>query len=83
VRGRHRQRLVDAVRHSAVDPTFKPRRKASRILSRHPGVVGAARRRLEEELAGIVEADSMKFTELLGPGSPSGLLAELAFAGDD
>ena len=83
VRGRHRQRLLDAVRHSAVDPGFKPRRKAARILSRHPGVVEAARRRLEEELAGIIEADSMKFTELLGPSSPAGLLAELAFAEED
>jgi hypothetical protein len=39
--------------------------------------VDLARRRLEEELAGIVDADANRFLHPLGPGVPDGLLADL------
>jgi hypothetical protein len=82
VRRRKRERLVDAIRRAAVDPRFRPGRKEARILDRHPGAVDAARRRLAEELAGIIHADSMRFLESLGTGSPDGLLAAMTLAGD-
>lgn len=82
VRRRKRDRLVDTIRRSSVDRRFRPGRKEARILARHPGVLEAAQRRLEEELAGIIHADSMRFLERLGTGSPDGLLAELTLAED-
>lgn len=81
VRRRKRDRLVDTIRRAAVDPRFRPDRKATRVLDRHPGIVGAARRRLEEELKGIIHADSMRFLERAGAGSPDGLLAKMTVAG--
>ena len=82
LKGRHRERFIAAIRNTAVDPDYAPRGKVARILARHPGAVDAARRRLEDELAGIIAADAVRFEELLGAGSPEGLLAELTLAGD-
>jgi hypothetical protein len=81
VRRRRRDRLVNTIRCAAVDPGFRPDRKAQRVLDRHPGIVGAARQRLEDELKGIIHADSMRFHERAGAGSPDGLLAKMTVAG--
>ena len=77
VRGRRAERLVGATRASVLDPGHSPRRKERRMLERHPGLVAAAAERLDEELAGIVAADAVRFTAGLGPGTPWGILAEL------
>lgn len=77
VRRRRRERLVDTIRRASVDRRFEPRRREARILERHPGALDAARQRLEEELSGIIHADSMRFLERLGPGSPDGLLSHM------
>lgn len=81
VRRRKRNRLIDTIRRASVDPRFKPDRKASHLIDRHPGAVAAARRRLEDELQGIIRADSMRFIERAGAGSPEGLLARMTLAG--
>jgi len=77
LRGRRKGRFVGLVRRSAVDRRFVAGGRDARLLARHPGAREAALRRLEEELEGVIQADSKRFTESLGPGSPDGLLAEL------
>jgi hypothetical protein len=77
LRRRRKDRFVDLVRRSAVDRQFVAEGKDARLLARHPGARDVALRRLEEELEGVIQADSRRFTESLGPGSPDGLLAEL------
>jgi len=47
------------------------------MMRRLPGLVDAARTRLEEELIGILDADAYRFVGPLGAGAPDGLLAEL------
>ena len=77
-KGRRRDRLVDLVRRSAVDPDFTPGKKAARLLRRYADARDASVRSLVEELEGVIHADSKRFVEVLGPGSPEGLLAELS-----
>ncbi len=77
VGARRGRRLTDAVRRSVADRTFSPSRRDARVLRRFPGIVDAARGRLEEELAGILDADANRFLRPLGPGLPDGLLADL------
>lgn len=77
VRRRRIKRFIDLVRRAAVDRGFEPGKKDARLLARLPGARDAAVRRLEDELEGIIRADSTRFIEKLGSGSPKGLLAEL------
>lgn len=75
--GRRRRRLADHVRRAALDPRTAPSRTMVRLLRRAPGIVAAARDLLAEELRGMVDADSMRFEERVGPEAPAGILAEL------
>ncbi|HSM02562.1 MAG TPA: GTPase domain-containing protein [Acidimicrobiia bacterium] len=81
VRRRRIERFSGLVRRMAVDRGFRPDRKGTRLLARHPGASDAAVRRLEAEIEGIFQADSTRFTEVLGFGPPDGLLADLMIRG--
>lgn len=75
---RRRRRLTKAIRSSLVDPRFVPRRRTVRRLEKIPGVVEAARERLADELRGILETDSLRFSEQLGPAVSGGVLNDLS-----
>jgi restriction endonuclease Mrr len=75
---RRRRRLAGHVRRAALDPRVTARGRVSRSLDRVPGIVDAARDLLAEELRGIVDADSRRFEDAVGPGTPDGILVELA-----
>jgi len=77
LRGRSARRLIETVRRRVADRHHVPRGREARLMRKLPGVVEAARGRLEEELAGILDADSIRFTAPLGPSTPEGLLADL------
>ncbi|MBI5157800.1 MAG: 50S ribosome-binding GTPase [Acidimicrobiia bacterium] len=76
-RGRRAARLVRATRAAVIDPAHVFDRKERRVIGRNPGLVAAAADRLADELAGIVAADSARFTARLGAGTPWGVLAQL------
>jgi hypothetical protein len=77
LRDRNAGRLIDTVRLSIADRHHVPRGKYARLMRKLPGMVDAARLLLEEELVGILDADSNRFTASLGPSLPDGLLADL------
>jgi len=81
LRRRRRDRFVDLVRRTAVERSFVPGKKDARLLAKHPGALEAAVRRLEEELEGIITADSVRFVEPLGQGPDDGLLTGLTLPG--
>jgi len=82
LRGRPARRMVETVRRSVADRRHLPAGRDARLMRKLPGVVDAARSRLEEELVGILDGDSHRFTAPLGSSAPEGLLAELTLEGD-
>lgn len=79
LRRRPARRLTETVRRSVGDRRHVPAGRDARSAARFPWLVEAARGRLEEELVGILDADSQRFTASLGAGAPAGLLAELSW----
>jgi energy-coupling factor transporter ATP-binding protein EcfA2 len=77
VSGRRRRALASYIRRAAFDPRTPATRRIERLLERVPGVVDGARDLLAEELRGIVDADSRRFEDAVGPSTPDGILAEL------
>ncbi len=64
---RIRRRLAESVRIASIDPRHVPGRRVARRLAKIPGLVESARDRLADELRGILETDSLRFVERLGP----------------
>ena len=77
LRKRPARRMIEVVRRSVADRRHVPEGRDARMMRRLPGLVDAARTRLEEELIGILDADAYRFVGPLGAGAPDGLLAEL------
>jgi energy-coupling factor transporter ATP-binding protein EcfA2 len=77
-RSRIRRLLGSALLRATFDPGHEPSRRIRRHLDRYPGIVGAARTALAEEIDGILQSDSLRFTELLGPVPSAGVLATLS-----
>jgi hypothetical protein len=75
---RKRRRVARHMRAAVFDPAVVPGRAVRRALGSVPGIVEAARELLAEELQGIVDADSRRFEDVVGPRTPEGLLALLA-----
>jgi hypothetical protein len=74
---RGRRALAAHVLIAALDPRATPSRRVRKALVRVPGIIDAARDLLAEELRGIVDADSRRFEDAVGSGTPEGILAEL------
>jgi energy-coupling factor transporter ATP-binding protein EcfA2 len=79
LRGRGARRMVESVRRTVADRSRVPVGREARLMRRLPGVVEAARARLEDELVGILDTDAIRFAAALGPSAPDGLLAELTY----
>lgn len=75
---RKRRRLAESVRMALIDPRYTPDRRTGRRLEKIPGLVESARVSLADELQGILETDSLRFVERLGPAITGGILTELS-----
>ncbi len=75
---RNRRRLAESVRIASIDPRYVPGRRVARRLAKIPGLVESARDRLADELRGILETDSLRFVERLGPVVTGRDLTELS-----
>ena len=75
------RRLAEFVRIASIDPRHIPGRNVARRLAKIPGLVESARERLADELRGILETDSLRFVERLGPAVAGIDLTELSTGG--
>lgn len=78
MRARRLKRLTDLVRRAAVDKDWIPGAKDLRRLEKVDGAVIAARKDLGLRLAGVLEADGARFTDILGPIIPEAVIEKLA-----
>jgi len=75
---RRRRRLAESLRMASIDPRYTPDRMTARHLAKIPGLIESARDLLTDELRGILETDSLRFVERLGPAVTGGTLTELS-----
>ncbi len=75
---RKRRRLIDSVLQASIDPRHSPDSRTARRLATTPELVESARDRLADELRGILETDSLRFVERLGPAVSGNILTELS-----
>ncbi|MEE8496991.1 MAG: GTPase [Acidimicrobiia bacterium] len=78
---RRGRRLAEFVRIASIDPRHVPSRNVARRVAKIPGLVESARDRLAGELRGILETDSLRFVERLGPAFAGTDLTELSTGG--
>lgn len=77
------RRLTGLVRRAAVDKTWVPDAKSLRQLSRLDGAVIAAREDLGFRLETVLDADAVRFTDVLGPDIPGEVIERLGPAEGD
>ncbi len=75
---RRGRRLAEFVLLASIDPRHVPSRRVARRLAKVPGLVESARDRLADELRGILETDSLRFVERVGPSYSGSDLTELS-----
>ena len=75
---RKQRRVAGSLRVASIDPRHAPDRMVARQMAKSPGLLESARDLLADELRGILETDSLRFVERLGPAVGGGTLTELS-----